>query len=283
MAVSSKKRKSDETLEDQIRSIDEETFLKNLSSFPYLFKNKAVVERLRAISHQWKEKIESKKIRRTQWESTLYLVHLCVRLLDVPEFKWLKEKFYTILMMRPWSSETDSDYWEALKGVRRDFTVTKPKVPEKKWIVARRYEYHRNEWILREMSEIIDNLLSTLKIGRVEREERIRELSRRIKVPSITVEVEIERLARLCDKEVRGPQELMVLSSMLVTDLNREEESEDRERGIEFWKKIFKPAEKKMKQFKGSLMEKVSNEMGLSKETVRKLLKKAGPGVLLRF
>jgi hypothetical protein len=52
-------------------------------------------------------------------------VHLCSRLLDLPEFRWLKERYYDILMMRLWSREHDKSYWDVLEKVRKDFTPKK--------------------------------------------------------------------------------------------------------------------------------------------------------------
>jgi hypothetical protein len=275
--------KSGDALAKKINALDEESFLKNLNSFPYPFQVKAVQEKLKAVSRDWKKKIETRESREFVWEYTLYLVHLCPRLLDTPEFKWLKERFYAILMMRLWSSGADRDYWEALKRVRKDFTVTKPKTPEKKWIVARKYEDHRSAWIKEEISGTCNYLLGILRSERVDRYEKINELSRRIKVSSIVVEVEIKRLCRVYEEEIRGKGDLIMLPNILRNDLNLEEEPGVREEGEKFWQKIWLPSSRKMGRLRRSFIEEVSKETGLSGERVRKLLgqgRKEGAGFL---
>ncbi len=112
-----------------IESLEEETFLRNLTLFPYLLEREEIKDRLKAVSEDWKKKITKKK-REVAWEYTLYLIHLCPHLLDLSEFRWLKERFYGILMMRLCSSEHDKSYWKAMERVRKDFSPTKPKTPE---------------------------------------------------------------------------------------------------------------------------------------------------------
>ena len=89
MAGSEKKKnaKSDDPFTKRIESLDEETFLKNLNLSYHLVEEKAVKKRLELIGGEWKRRIEAKKTRVALWEHTLYLVHLCPRLLETPGFQ----------------------------------------------------------------------------------------------------------------------------------------------------------------------------------------------------
>jgi len=59
MAISEEEAKSGDAFAKTIESLDEGTLLKNLTSCPYLFENRAVKERLRTVSQDCKRKIET--------------------------------------------------------------------------------------------------------------------------------------------------------------------------------------------------------------------------------
>ena len=107
MTISSEGIKTERSSIAALLSLDEEVFLETLTRSPYLFESKEVKERLKEISRDWKKRIELKKSRERSWEHILYLVHLFPRSLDLPEFAWLKEKYFNILMRRQWDSEND--------------------------------------------------------------------------------------------------------------------------------------------------------------------------------
>ncbi len=257
-----------------IASLGEGAFLRDLNSFPYLSGEERIKERLRTISKDWKKKVESKESRETTWEYILYLVHLCPRLLDLPEFVWLKEKFYGILMMRLWSSEHDKSYWAALERVRKDFTPSRPKTPERKFMVARRFEYHRNLWVGREISKTCRELLEVYRYKGRDEEVRWVQLLRRIKIPRDITARELERLNRI-NEEIKGEGDYIMLPYVIQSDLIRTENERAISEGERFWAKIWKPISKKAKQLKLTFIDEVTKDTSLAKETIRKLLRQA--------
>jgi hypothetical protein len=258
-----------------ILSLQEEDFVKKLISFPYLLELKEVKGRLKLISEDWKRQIEKKKSKESIWEYTLYFVHLSSRLLDLPEFRWLKERYYDILMMRLWSSEHDRTYWDALEKVRKDFTPTKPKTPEKKFVIAREFEYYRNLWMQGKISETCRGLLEVFNDRGRDEDMKKAQLLRRIKLPRNVMERELGRLARIRAEQVKAEGDFIMLPLLLQGDLNMMEDERDREEGKEFWTRIWKPISKEANKIKSVFIGQVAKETGMSKETVRKLLRKS--------
>lgn len=257
-----------------IKSLEEETFLRNLNFFPYLFEKEEAKERLKAIGKDWKTRIE-KKEGKLAWEHTLYLIHLCPRLLDLPEFRWLKEKFYGILMMRLCSSNHDKSYWEALERVRKDFSPGKSKTPEKKHVVARKFEYYRNLSARREIHKACKELLEICNyIGRDE-DTKWAQLLRRIKIPRTIAERELERLKKICNEEIKAEEDYLMLPLIIQNDIIRTSDEKERVEAEKFWLKIWKPISKRANQLTPAVIETIAKEMRLSKETIRKLLKQA--------
>jgi hypothetical protein len=269
------KSRDEDTLIKAIKSLEEEAFLKHLNFSVYLFEKEKVKERLRAISEDWKKKIEKKRVQ-SALEYTLYLIHLCPRLLDLPEFRWLKEKFYGILMMRLWNSEHDKSYWEALKRVREDFTPGRPRTPEKKFIVARKFEDYRNRWTEREISRTCKELLEIYNYKGREENMRWAQLLRRVKIPRSIAQRELERLNRIYNEEIKVEGDYSMLPYLIQNDLAQIGDEKERVEARDFWLKIWKPISKRLNQLKPTFIEAVVKEMGLSRETIRKLLKQAG-------
>jgi hypothetical protein len=216
MAIS--KGRDEDSLIKALKSLEEEAFLKHLNFYPYLFEKEEVKERLGAISEDWKKKIEKKPVG-SALEYTLYLIHLCPRLLDLPEFRWLKEKFYGILMMRLWNSEHDKSYWKALKKVREDFTPGRPRTPEKKFIVAREYENYRNLWIGREISRTCKELLEIYNYKGREEAMKWAPLLRRVKIPRSIAERELKRLNKIYNEEIKVQGDYSMLPYLIQNDL----------------------------------------------------------------
>jgi hypothetical protein len=258
-----------------MKSLEEEAFLKHLNFYVYLFEKEEVKQRLRTISENWRKKIEKKSVK-SALEYTLYLIHLCPRLLDLPEFRWLKEKFYGILMMRLWNSEHDKSYWEALKKVRKDFTPGRPRTPEKKFIVARTFEGYRNRWTEREISRTCKELLEIYNDHGREEDTKWAQLLRRVKIPRSIAERELERLNRIYNEEIKVEGDYSMLPYLIQNDLTQIGDEKERVEARDFWLKIWKPISKRVNQLKPRFIEAVAKEMGLSRETIRKLLKQAG-------
>jgi hypothetical protein len=269
------KGRDEDSLMKAMKSLEEEAFLKHLNFYVYLFEKEEVKKRLRAISKDWRKKIEKKSVN-SALEYTLYLIHLCPRLLDLPEFRWLKEKFYGILMMRLWNSERDKSYWEALKKVRQDFTPGRPRTPEKKFMVAREYESHRNLWTEREISRTCKELLEIYNEIGEEEDKKWAQLLRRVKIPRSIAERELERLNRIYDEEIKVQGDYSMLPYLIQNDLAQIGDKKERVEARDFWLKIWKPISKRVNQQKARFIEAVVKEMGLSRETIRKLLKQAG-------
>ena len=55
------KGRDEHSLMKAMKSLEEEAFLKHLNFYVYLFEKEEVKERLRAISEDWKKKIEKKR------------------------------------------------------------------------------------------------------------------------------------------------------------------------------------------------------------------------------
>ena len=256
-------------------SLDGEAFLMRLILYPFFLDSEKVKERLKEISEAWKRRIEPKKKTKSSWENILYLVHLFPRSLDLPEFAWLKEKYYGILMRRQWDSKSDKSYWEALEVVRRDFNPTKPKTPEKKFMVARKFEYYRNLWVKSEISRICKELLDILTCTGEQEELRKTRLLRKVKVPRSVMEREIDRLGKISDEAIKNEDDLIVLPMLIQNELNRIEEEKEREEGQKFWMRIWKPIAKKASQLRPTFIMEVAKETGLNAETVKKLLRHA--------
>jgi hypothetical protein len=275
MAIFKGRDEPGDTLINSIKSLGEEDFLKHLSFFVYLFEKEEAKERLRAISQDWKKKIEKKKLE-SALEHSLYLIHLCPRLMDLPEFGWLKEKFYGILMMRLWSSKHDKSYWKALEKVKKDFTPGRPRTPEKKLMVARQYENHRNLWIEKEISRTCKELLETYNYKGKDEDVKWGQLLRRVKIPRKITKRELERLNRIDNEEIKTQGEYLMLPLLIQDNLARTRNEKERGEAEKFWLKIWKPISKGADREKPIFIEAVAKEMGLSRETTRKLLKQAG-------
>jgi hypothetical protein len=266
---------NEDSLLKAMKSLEEEAFLKHLNFYVYLFEKEEVKKRLRAISKDWRKKIEKKPVN-SALEYTLYLIHLCPRLLDLPEFKWLKEKFYGMLMMRLWNSDYDKSYWEALKKVRKDFTPGRPRTPEKKFIVAREYESHRNLWTEREISRTCKELLEIYNDQGTEADTKWAQLLRRVKIPRNIAKRELKRLNKIYNEEIKVQGDYSMLPYLIQNDLAQIRDEKERVEARDFWLKIWKPISKRMNQLKPTFIEVVAKEMELSRETIRKLLKQAG-------
>jgi hypothetical protein len=267
--------RDEDTLLKAMRSLEEEAFLKHLNFYPYLLENEEVKERLRAISEDWEKRLEKKSVK-SSLRYTLYLIHLCPRLLEQPEFRWLKDRFYGILMMRLWSSEHDKSYWKALKRVRDDFTPGRPRTPEKKFFVARNFESHRNLWIKKEISRICKELLEIYNDHGREEDMKWAQLLRRVKIPRNIAQRELERLDRICNEEIKVEGDYSILSYLIENDLAQIGDEKERTEATNFWLRIWKPISKSANQLKSRFIEDVAKEMGLSRETIRKLLKEEG-------
>ena len=256
-------------------SLDEEMLLSTLTRSPYLLEFREVKERLKEISDDWKRRVELKKLRSSSWEYVLYLVHLFPRSLDLPEFAWLKGKYLDILMRRQWESELDKSYWQALDKVRKDFTPTKPKTPEKKQLIARQFEYHHNVWARGEISRKCGELLEIYNSSGMEEEILKTRFLKKIKISRDIVERELERLDRICNEEIKEEPDYLSLPLFIQNELNLFEDKSEREQGQKFWMKIWKPISKEADKLKPAFIKEVMKETGLSRETVRKLLRKA--------
>jgi hypothetical protein len=263
---------------EAVLSLKDEAFLKNLTSFPPLFEIKEVKERLERINGEWKRKIEVEKTREGFREHVLYLVHLCPRLLEISEFAWLKEKFYGILTMRLWDSEADKGYWEALNRVKKAFTPTKPKTPEKKQRIARKFEYYRYQWIKEKIYETCKDLLENY-VERDEDFERNRFL-KKIKTSQNVVDHELERLNRIHKEEIKDKDDFLRLPIILQNELMMTADEKEKEEGLKFWGKIWKPIFRDADQLKTTFIRKVANETGIARETVRKAVKQAYKDIL---
>ena len=197
---------------------------------------------------------------------------------DVSEFAWLKEKLYGILMMRLWNSEADKVYWEALNRVRRVFTPTQPKTPEKKQMIARKFEYFRNQWIKERIYEACKVLLENY----VERDEDFKrnQFLKKIKISQGVVEHELERLSRIHKEKIKVKDDFLMLPIILQNELMMTTDEKEREEGLKVWEKIWKPISREANQLKTIFIRKVANETGMSKETVRKALKQSYKEIL---
>ena len=275
MAISREGIKPKKSSLEALLSLDEEVLLETLTRSPYLFEFKEVKERLKEISRDWKRRIELKKSRERSWEHILYIVHLFPRSLELREFVWLKEKYLNILMIRQWDSELDKSYWEALDRVRKDFNPTKPRTPEKKLLIARKFEYYQNVWARKEISKRCRELLEIFNSSGMEEEILKTSLLRKIKISGDIMERELGRLDRICKEEIKEEQDYLFLSLIIQNELNHIEDKNEREEGQRFWMKIWKPISKKTDKLKTTFIMEVAKETGLSKETVRKLLSKA--------
>jgi len=78
-----------------------------------------------------------------------------------------------------------------------------------------------------------------------------------------------------CGEEVKDEQDYLFLPQIIQNELNLIENKDEREEGQKFWMKIWKPISKKADKLKSGFIMEVAKETGLSKETVRKLLRKA--------
>ncbi len=275
MAISSGVIKAKKESMEALLSLGEEVFLNKLTRSPYLFEFKEVEERLKKISKAWKKRIELRKSRESSWENILYLVHLFPRSLDLREFAWLKEKYFNILMRRQWNSQLDKSYWEALNRVRKDFTPTKPKTPEKKLLIARKFEYYQNVWANGEILKRCRELLEIYNSSGMEEEILKTRFLRKIKISGDIMERELGRLDRICKEEIKGEQDYVFLPLIIQNELNLIQDRSEREDGQRFWMKIWKPISKEANKLKPTFMMEVAKETGLSQETVRKLLRKA--------
>jgi hypothetical protein len=179
-------------------------------------------------------------------------------------------------MMRLWNSERDKSYWEALKKVRQDFTPGRPRTPEKKFIVAREYESHRNLWIEKEISRTCKELLEIYNDHGREEDTKWAQLLRRVKIPRSIAERELERLNRICDEEIKVQGDYSMLPYLIQHDLAQIGDKKERVEAGDFWLKIWRPISRRVNQLKPKFIEAVAKEMGLSRETIRKLLKQAG-------
>ena len=275
MSVFSVEAETERKSLEALLSLEEEAFLMRLILYPFFLDSEKVKERLKEISEAWKKRIEAKKTTKRSWENILYLVHLFPRGLDLPEFAWLKEKYYGILMRRQWDSESDKSYWEALEVVRRDFNPTKPKTPEKKFMVARKFEYYHNLWARIEISKICRELLEIYNY--TERDEDIvkARFLRKIKIPQSIMDRELGRLNRICSEKIKNEWEYIVLPLLIQNELNLTEDKREREEGQKFWMKIWKPIAKKANQIRPTFIMEVAKETRLNAETVKKLLRQA--------
>ncbi len=275
MAISGGLIVTEERSVETLLSLGEEAFLIRLTMSPYLFEFEKVKERVKEISDDWKRRIELKKSRKSSWENVLYLVHLFPRSLDLREFGWLKEKYFNILMRRQWDSELDKSYWETLEKVRKDFTPTKPKTPEKKLLIARKFEYYHNAWGRGEISKRSRELLELYHSSGTEEEILKTQFLRKIKISREIMERELGRLDRICGEEIRDEQDYLFLPIIIQNELSLIEDKSEREQGQKFWIKIWKPISKKAGKLKPAFIMEVVKETGLSEETIRKLLRKA--------
>jgi hypothetical protein len=260
---------------EALLSLGEEAFLMKLILYPYFLDSEKVKMRLKEISKTWKKRIEAKKSKKTSWEHILYLVHLFPRSLDLPEFGWLKERYYSILIRRQWDSNSDKSYWQALEEVRKAFNPTKPKTPEKKYVIARKFEYYRNQWAKREISKICEELLEIHNC--TERDEDIvkAQFLRKIKIPRSIMDRELERLNRICSEEIKSEGDYIILPLIIQNELNLIEDKKGREEGEKFWMRVWKPIGKKANRLRSRFIMEVAKETKLSAETVKKLLRQA--------
>ncbi len=179
-------------------------------------------------------------------------------------------------MMRLWNSEHDKSYWEALKKVREDFTPGRPRTPEKKFIVARKFEGYRNQWTEREISRTCKELLEIYNDKGREEDMRWAQLLRRVKIPRSIAQRELKRLNRIYNEEIKVEGDYLMLPYLIQNDLAQIGDEKERVEAEHFWLKIWKPISKRVNQLKPTFIEAVVKEMGLSRETIRKLLKQAG-------
>lgn len=278
---------TDESFIKAILSLEDDLFLKKLNWFPYLFEKEEVRERLKTISRRFKEKIKDKK-GIASWEDILYLIHLCPRLLDDPEFRWLKENFYYILMMRQFYSNSDKNYWIALKGVKRRFTPTKPKTPEKKYMVARIVEARYNEWLDTEIYKVYKKLYNIYDDFYVKRtidgENKFVQFLRQIKMPQSVVKRELKRLIKIVKKDkikVENRKNFLMLPFALLGDITLVKVAKERENAQRFWLRVFKTISREAKRRKPDFIKEVAKQEGLAEATVRKLLKKVNDDLFL--
>jgi hypothetical protein len=274
-AISSEAIRAEKGSMKVLLSLGEEAFLIRLTMSPYLFEFREVKARLKEISKAWKKRIDLKKSRERSWENILYLVHLFPRSLEHPQFAWLKEKYFNILMRRQWDRELDKAYWETLDRVRKDFNPTKPKTPEKKLLIARKFEYYQNDWARGEIFKRCRELLEIYNSSGMEEEILKTQFLRKIKISGDIMERELERLDRICEIEIKDERDYLFLPLIIQNELNLIEDEEEKEEGQRFWMKIWKPISKEANKLKPSFMMEVAQETGLSLETVRKLLRKA--------
>ena len=275
MSIFSMETEIEEKSLEGLLSLEEEPFLMRLILYPFFLASEKVRERLKEISEAWKKRVEGKKKTKRSWENILYLVHLFPRSLDLPEFGWLREKYYAILMMRQWDSESDKSYWEALEGVRRDFNPTKPKTPEKKFMVARKFEHYYNLWAKAEISRISKELLEIRNCSGRDEDQIKTRLLRKVKVPRSVMEREIERLDKISNEAIKGEDDLVILPMLIQNELSRIEDEKEREEAKKFWMRIWKPIAKKANQLRSTFILEVAKETGLSAKTVKKLLRQA--------
>jgi len=86
---------------------------------------------------------------------------------------------------------------------------------------------------------------------------------------------ELERLNRICEEEMIDEQDYLFLPVIMQNELCLIESKGEREEGEKFWTKIWKPISKKADKLKPTFIMEVAKETGLSKETIRKLLRRA--------
>ncbi len=98
---------------------------------------------------------------------------------------------------------------------------------------------------------------------------------RRIKIPRDIAERELERLKRLFNEEISGDEDYFMLPMIIRNELTRMGDKKEVAEAEKFWSRIWKPISKQASHLKPTFIADVAKETGLSKETIRKLLKQA--------
>jgi hypothetical protein len=185
--------------------------------------------------------------------------------LDLSQFAWLKEKYFYILMRRQLNSELDKSYWEALNRVRKDFTPTKPRTPEKKLLVARKFEYYQKVWARGKILKRCRELLEIYNSSGTEEEILKTQFLRKIKISRDIMERELGRLDRICKEEIKDERDYLFVPLIIQNELNLIEHKNKKNEGEKFWMKIWKPISKKANKLKPTFIMELAKETGLSK------------------
>ncbi len=91
----------------------------------------------------------------------------------------------------------DKSYWKALDRVRKDFSPTKPKSPEKKLLIVRKLEYYQDGWPGEEIRWRRGELLEIYNSSGTEDKILKTQFLRKLKVSGEIMERELVRLDRI--------------------------------------------------------------------------------------